>query len=412
MAKVKAVLWKSKKNANGLSPIYLRITDTSKSRYVSIREYVRETHWNEGQHEVRRGHRDADRINTIIKSRIATIQKQIYDLKTENRPVTATALKEGFVSGSGITGDFLGYARAIIAGYEKRNQIASYVRLTAILNKLQEYHETKYDSEELRFGELTPGYLREYADYLSEHHRNATNTIAKDLAGIRTLIYTAIREGVIEQNDNPFFSFKIKRAPVSKTRLTLEEIEKIEALDLPKGSRLWHTRNAFLFSLWMGGIRFGDVARLRWEHVVPENGRFRLRYEMRKTRQPVNLLISEDAEAILENYSIRRGKSEYVFPILDGRTLETERDRIQAKATENTIANKNLAEIRKIAGIDTPISFHVSRHSFAELARRRGWDLSKISRALRHASLKQTQTYLSSLGDEELDADLDSLRGS
>lgn len=411
MARVQAILWKSKKNLDGRCPIYLRITDTRKTRYVSIREYVRETQWNEGKGEVRSGHKDADRINAIIKSRLSAIQKQIYDLKIRNRPVTATGLKEGFESGSGISAEFFGYAREIIEGYEKRNQIASHVRLTAILNKLQDYHETAFDAEELRFGEITPGYLREYADYLSEHHRNATNTIAKDLAGIRTLIYTAIREGVIEQNDNPFFNFKIKRAPVSKARLTLEEIEKIESLDLQKGSRLWHTRNTFLFSLWMGGIRFGDVARLRWEHIVPENGRFRLRYEMRKTRQPVNLLVSEDAEAILENYSIRRGKSEYVFPILDGRTLETERDRIQAKATENTIANKNLAEIRKMAGIDTPISFHVSRHSFAELARRRGWDLSKISKALRHASLKQTQTYLNSLGDEELDADLDSLRG-
>lgn len=411
MAKVKPILWKSKKNAGGLCPIYLRIADTNKSRYLSIREYVRESQWNEKRGEVRGGHRDAERINTIIKSRIAAIQNHIYALKHEEKAITATRLKEGFEGGSGKEGDFCTFAREIISGYDKRGQIASHVRLTAIVNKLESYHLATQDSKELLFSEITSGYLRLYEGYLASHYGNATNTIAKDLAGIRTIIYTAIRENVIEQNDNPFFSFKIKQKPVSKARLTIDEIEKIEALDLPHRSRLWHTRNAFLFSLWMGGIRFGDIGRLRWQDVAAENGRSRLRYVMQKTKQPVNLLVSQDAEVILNKYRENRGRTEYVFPILEGRKLDSERDKIRAKASENTIANKNLAEIQVLAGIDTKISFHVSRHSFAELARRRGWDLSKISKALRHASLKQTQAYLNSLGDEELDDDLDSLRG-
>jgi len=411
VAKIKVVLWKSKKNAEGLCPIYIRIADTRTTKYISLREYVRENQWNLKRGEVRSSHQDADRINALIANKVAALRRQISDLKASNKPVTATLLKKGLVSGAHEANDFLGYARGVIAGYEKRNQIASYDRLSTIFNKLFDYHKKISGSEGLGFGDLSPEYLRRYSDFLAEHHDNSVNTVAKDLAGIRTIVFQAIREGVIDQRSNPFFGFKIKRAPVMKGRLTLEELERIEALDLEKESVLWHARNYFMFAVWVGGIRWGDLVWLRWEHVVSEDGRFRLRYSMAKTGQSVNMIISPDAEAILNLYMHRKGKSEFVFPILDNRKLETERNRLGAKATTNAVVNKSLQTIRVMADIDTHLSFHVARHSFAGLARKRGWDIAKISRALRHASLKQTQAYLDSLGDEELDADLDSLRG-
>jgi integrase/recombinase XerD len=49
------------------------------------------------------------------------------------------------------------------------------------------------------------------------------------------------------------------------------------------------------------------------------------------------------------------------------------------------------------------VSFHVARHSYADFARTRSGDLFAISKALGHASLQITQTYLKSFDRDAVD---------
>jgi hypothetical protein len=45
MAKVTPILYKHRQNASGERPIHLRVADAGKTRYVSLREYVRPSRW-------------------------------------------------------------------------------------------------------------------------------------------------------------------------------------------------------------------------------------------------------------------------------------------------------------------------------------------------------------------------------
>ena len=62
-----------------------------------------------------------------------------------------------------------------------------------------------------------------------------------------------------------------------------------------------------------------------------------------------------------------------------------------------------------MAEIDANISFHVSRHSFANYANKKGMDLYSISKALAHSDLKTTQQYLDSFDEEKLDKSMNEL---
>ncbi len=78
-------------------------------------------------------------------------------------------------------------------------------------------------------------------------------------------------------------------------------------------------------------------------------------------------------------------------------------------SSKNVIANRYLKKIAQRAGIQASISFHVSRHSFAHYALKKGMDLYAISKALGHSDLKITETYLKSFDEELLDNSMNKL---
>lgn len=50
------------------------------------------------------------------------------------------------------------------------------------------------------------------------------------------------------------------------------------------------------------------------------------------------------------------------------------------------------------------VTFHVARHSFADVARQRSKDIYAISKALGHASLSVTESYLASFDQDAVDS--------
>ena len=58
------------------------------------------------------------------------------------------------------------------------------------------------------------------------------------------------------------------------------------------------------------------------------------------------------------------------------------------------------------AEIDKPLSFHISRHTWATRALRKGVSIDKVSKLMGHAQLRETQIY-AKIVNEELDKAMD-----
>lgn len=65
--------------------------------------------------------------------------------------------------------------------------------------------------------------------------------------------------------------------------------------------------------------------------------------------------------------------------------------------------NRKLKEVGMLAGISLPLSMYTARHSWATIARDRSIPLSVISRGLGHDNDVNTQIYLATISDDEVD---------
>src|SRR5690606_2141394 len=139
-------------------------------------------------------------------------------------------------------------------------------------------------------------------------------------------------------------------------------------------------------------------AGLKHDHIVDG----RLEYRMSKTGGGRSIKLLPPARRILEHYRADAADG-YLFPILKGYDVSTPTKLHNARSSQNALVNSYLKKIAEKAEIKTNLSFHVARHSFADIARQKGWDVYAICKALGHANLKVTESYLKGFDADALD---------
>ncbi len=71
--------------------------------------------------------------------------------------------------------------------------------------------------------------------------------------------------------------------------------------------------------------------------------------------------------------------------------------------------NKYLKKIAALAEIEKPLTTHIARHSFSDIARKKKASIYDISKLLGHSSIKVTEIYLASLDLDSQDETLKSI---
>jgi integrase len=304
---------------------------------------------------------------------------------------------------------------------EKRGNVGRYKRENTVLNKLE-----AFTGKPLPFDKMTPDLLRRYETHLTTEQKNKASTVQGNMKVLRAHFRRAMKEGVVPREADPFFAYSPPKAKrPERHKLSEAELARIEKLDLgergPGGSLLARVRDYFLFSLYTAGIRFADVARLRAENVVEDVTRegdrvWRLSYTMGKTGKRANLKLIPQAKRIALLYLDRgdgkpKAPGDFLFPMLEPGDCADPKTEWNAIGKQNALVNKYLRKLAERAKVEGTLSFHVARHSFADLARRRGWDVYAISKALAHSGLAITERYLAGFDAQLVDAQMDQLFG-
>ncbi len=331
------------------------------------------------------------KLNSILKQKVQYAEEAIFELEKLKIEPTVTNVCDylkGKFDNHNKPLSFTEYFKKVIDLLYKSQQARTFQRYEVVYNHLVKFCK----SIPLQFKDFTVGFLHEYEAELRSKGL-ATNTVGKELSILRSVLYRGIDEGYFLQEKNPYFHFKIKYEKTHKERLTLEQVKKIEALDLKENTFIWHCRNFWCFSLYNGGVRFGDLCQLTWDNLKGEH----LEYQMNKTSLTKKFKILKQAQQILSFYS-DGNKEGYVFPLLKPEAKDYDEFQLVKKiSSRNSQCNMYLKEIAKLADIPIRLSFHMSRHSFASILKDRGVDVYDISKALGHSSLKVTEVYLSSL---------------
>ncbi len=389
---------KNRKKQNGEYPIYLRITNNRKHKYVSTGLSVKEKYWNPESEEIRRNHDNYKTLNETLRGKIKEAERVQTEL-SRNGHETAKAIRERIKTTQ--SADFFAFGDDLLKELETNKKYYASKTLKVVLGKFE-----KFEGERsLPLKQIDGGYLEKFEQFLKTKYGNSYTTINKNFEPIRKIINRALKSHMMA--NDPFKEYEVptRNRAKQKTKLSFKQIQGIEALRLEPASWEWHVRNAFLFSFYSGGIRFGDICGLRWDNV--KNGK--LSYQMNKNEKPFSTELNNYQNKILSMYS---GVSdEFIFPFLN-----SHKDYSDPVTMRKAINNYNvlvngkdkaggetgLKLIAKLAGIDENISFHVSRHSFAQYAvSEQGLSIYEAMQVLKHSKVETTQRYLKGL-DEEL----------
>ena len=156
----------------------------------------------------------------------------------------------------------------------------------------------------------------------------------------------------------------------------------------------------FWFALY-SGMRIGELARLRWEHIDFEKRLIYILKQKNRKQQtiPLNIKVAE----ILTD--VERGEpEEYVF-----RSPQTHPTQRKVKSFK-CIVGRIFQRYRKAAGLPTGLCFHGLRHGFCTLLAESGKSAVIIKAAARHANIQTSMRYVH-LSNEHLKAELDDVFG-
>ena len=240
---------------------------------------------------------------------------------------------------------------------------------------------------DLTFDELTPDMIECYEAWLIDK-RLKQNSIRCYLRTLNTLLCKAVEEGLLN-NTNLFSHVRLSYVKTTKRAISEKELKVIANLELPENSTMALARDIFMFSFYMRGMPFVDIAYLRKTDL--KNGMWT--YCRRKTNQCLMVEWEKAQQKILDRYAHQMENRSYLLPIIK------EEDGTEYKQYQRMQININraLKKIGEMAELKMPLTTYVARHTWASVARDMNIPIAVISEGMGHNSIKTTQVYLNSI---------------
>lgn len=380
---------------DGTFPLLMRIIHYGKSLPIPLGISMKEKDWDSNKRIIKSSYKGSEsitRLNNLLqkkKTEALDIITKLEDQKVLNT-MSVHEIRSRIQKKSD-RNSFFDYMEKRIEEMKNMQRIGNARSYKIALGVLQNFNKDK----DLTFQELNYSFLNKFEKW----HLSKGNTLNGFAAYMRTIkaIYNkAIKDGMVEKELYPFDNYTIKLSKTRKRAISLEEINKIIELDLSSENRLFDARNIFLFSFYMRGIPFADIAQLKISNVISG----RIYYQRQKTDKPYNIKITDEIQHILNLYTKGKKKDDYIFPIIQRIDLQEQYKDVEWARKRY---NKKLKEIALLCSIEENLTSYVSRHSFATRAKNLGVPIATISDMLGHSDTKTTEIYLDSLQSDLMD---------
>ena len=367
--------------------LYYHIIHQRKLRWISTDYHVYPEEWNARKSSVivsnsnnRQAHLQL--IQSQIDWEIKQMQCIIHDKEMDGVSYSVDDLANEIQQLPTSQSVFM-FFRQQIAKKEQMQCVGTKNNYTNAVNRFIEFRNQK----DLTFSQMTADMMEMYQAWLW-NRGVGQNTVSFYLRTLRTLHHKAVEAGQATSNDI-FAHVQTANVRTAKRAISVKDIRKIEKLDLPRGSSLDKARDMFLFSFYLRGMAFVDMAFLKKSDLKCGL----VSYNRRKTHQNLNIEWIKPMQAIINKYAEQTKDSPYMLPILTGK--ETSPYTQYRKVEYNT--NYNLKKIGKMIGLKIPLTTYVARHTWASIALHMNIPIATISEGMGHNSYKTTQIYLESI---------------
>lgn len=249
--------------------------------------------------------------------------------------------------------------------------------------------------KDIKLEELTSNLMKDFQVYLIGKGLKM-NTISLYNRVLKAVYNYALDEEIIHEDKRPFRKVFTGAEKTRKRTLGKDTLKKMVRADLKGDVSLEFARDMFLFSIYMQGMAFVDIAHLRKSQIKNKC----LVYRRSKTNQCLKIVIQPFAREIIDKWMVDAKDCPYLFPILYN-PLKRQEIRYD---TALRMQNKRLERLALRLGIEEAFSSYAARHTWASLAKWSGVNDTVICEAMGHSNLATTSIYLASLDPDVIAA--------
>jgi len=395
MAKVTAILYISKTLSNGEHPVMIRVSEGADRKYFSFGYSAAPDQWKDGQFSSKRPNHRA--LNMLLRDKLNEYEGRAIQAESEGKSALLEIKKP---KRSKNIYDFIDLHVDRLKKAGRHGNANAYSILKNILQK-------QHSGDKLTYKEIDTAFLNNMLTWLRAKKGPygsplSPNTINTYFAKLNSVFEKAAAEDYISKSDNPILSWSIpKTQKGKKVHLTQDNLKDLRKFPLAKQSPAWHCRNYFLFQYNCLGMRIGDVIIMRRKAVIGDE----MEYRMGKTGDLFRFKLSPEAKKILSYYITPEMKpDDFVFPIADRKEYEAVEDKKRFIDNRIGAINKQLRHLGKLLGLNSNLTTHIARHTFASNVDRKLKDPRMMQKLLGHKKLETSVGYAGSLHNDDVDA--------
>ena len=387
---------KAKAAANGLVPIYTRITINGKRIELSTNRFVEISKWSTEAGKMKGSSEEARSINNhldLLKSQIRDAEMELIHKKIT---VTTETIKSKLLGvderARMLVPIFQDHNNKIKELVGKEYAPGTLKRYTTSLKHTIEFMQWKYNVSDIDITKIDHAFITDYEFWWRSVRNCANNTAVKYLKNFNKIIKLCLANDWLDKN--PFANYKSKVKEVERVYLTEAEIQSIIEKDF-KTERLSLVRDIFLFSCFTG-LAYIDVKNLTKSHIsIGIDGEKWIFTHRQKTETASKIPILPVTQMIIDKYADhpKSNNEDRLLPVLTNQKM-----------------NAYLKEIAGVCEIEKELTFHIARHTFATtVTLTNGVPIESVSKMLGHKNLRTTQHYAKVL-DKKVSEDMKILK--
>jgi len=386
MATVKIVL-RAKVNKDGHQPIALRITKDRKSTYVYAGEYINPKHWSgEPMKWIKRSFPQSVRLNNKLQQKLLEAHSSLMELDLKEQSYSRHNVKDKIVKKKSDE-TFFSRADLYFKNIYDEGKYNRYSGERASINHFKRFRKNK----DLNFEDITVDMLEKFKAYLKGKQKVSERSAVNYLITIRTIFNRAILAGVVDQSHYPFGrgGISCKRPEGEKIGLDVEEVKRLEVLDLSETPFMDHARKVWLISFYFAGMRAGDLLSLTKDQIKGD----RLYYRMTKNLKSDSVKVSAKAKRLLDKYLLEEVPHNLIFPDISNVVSLNDKLEVQKKLKYRIRKiDRALKEIAEMIDLEKDLSMHIARHTFGNIAGDK-ISIQRLQQLYRHSSITTTINY-------------------
>ncbi len=370
----------------------MRITYNSKRIEFSTNRSIPLALWDQRASKARGNSKEAHKINNDLLQMRGQVLAAYEELRKERAIITPQLIKARYLNQDNSE-------MTLISAFEYHNKEVSKTLATGTarhyktcLAHVKRFLEKDLKLEDIYLDELSYSFITRFElflrNYVPVDHQKplGNNTIMKHIQRVRKVVTLSVKLEWIDKD--PFAKYQCKFVPTTRKYLSDEELARFEALDV-LGDRLQYVKDLFVFSCYSGLVYIDTMNLTSKNIVIGIDGNKWIYTDRQKSRKSVRIPLLPKAEEMIDKYK-KDPRSVYagtLFPKISNQRL-----------------NSYLKELANLAMIESKLTFHVARHTFATtIALMNGLPIETLSKILGHSKITTTQMYAKVLNQKVSD---------